>query len=545
MILNLAEAQADRVVDTGVCIIGAGIAGLILASRLRASGVPVTVLESGAAESGGIDDPLNGVVSLGRPYLGATKGRARGLGGTSTLWGGALIPFLPSDLEARRHVGVKPWPVQFDDVAPYVSEAEAIFGVGHDPYDELFAAAHNIAKQAPMGDPDFIARFAKWPAFKMRNVATLLKTQLEDDRDLNVHLNATAIAFHCEPEGRLDSVRAVAPNGRSIEVKAGRFVFCAGAVESTRLLLLLDSQNGGRVKDSSNALGRYFHDHVSLPAAELKTDDPAQLNRMAAFFFAGAAMRSLRFELSPQAQEAEACASGFAHIAFQTDRPSGFDVLRNVLKGVQQQSGGRFLNAAALVRHVPYLARAGYWRVTHKQLLWPAPARYQLHIVAEQLPRSDSQIALAGETDRYGCQIATIDWRVGKGEADTISAFARRYDAYWKRHGLDRMAILRWNLPLHGDVEIPEDSFSDIYHPGGTTRMGDHARESVVDKHLDCFAVPNLSIAATSVFPSGASANPTMMLIAFALRLGDRLGRLWASENASLRIGPRALKPTR
>jgi choline dehydrogenase-like flavoprotein len=45
----------------------------------------------------------------------------------------------------------------------------------------------------------------------------------------------------------------------------------------------------------------------------------------------------------------------------------------------------------------------------------------------------------------------------------------------------------------------------------------------VVDRDLRVFAVPNLWICSTSTFPSGASANPTLTLMALALRLGDRL----------------------
>src|SRR5262249_16127207 len=114
MIHDLADCVEDQTLVADVCVIGAGIAGLIIADRLRNYGRSVVVLESGGrTDSGGID-PLNHIVFEGRPYRGATLGRTRGLGGTSTRWGGALIPFLREDFAARPYLGLDAWPVSYD-----------------------------------------------------------------------------------------------------------------------------------------------------------------------------------------------------------------------------------------------------------------------------------------------------------------------------------------------------------------------------------------------------------------------------------------------
>jgi choline dehydrogenase-like flavoprotein len=63
-----------------------------------------------------------------------------------------------------------------------------------------------------------------------------------------------------------------------------------------------------------------------------------------------------------------------------------------------------------------------------------------------------------------------------------------------------------------------------VFHPGGTTRMGLDATTAVVNRDLRTYAVPNLWVASTSVFPSGASANPTLMLMLLTSRLAERLG---------------------
>ena len=111
MIRNLRSGSAKRVAD--VAIIGAGIAGLCLADRLRRLGKRIIVIESGDFQPDReTDHPLNTVEILDAPYNGATEGRARGLGGTSVKWGGALLPLLPEDLDSDSAQWGINWPIR-------------------------------------------------------------------------------------------------------------------------------------------------------------------------------------------------------------------------------------------------------------------------------------------------------------------------------------------------------------------------------------------------------------------------------------------------
>jgi choline dehydrogenase-like flavoprotein len=418
MIKDLAR-EANASASTEVLIIGGGIAGLLLAVKLREHDVPVIVLESGGL---GNDHPhpLNEIVHLGRHYRGALEGRARGVGGTSALWGGALLPFLAEDMQARPHAGVAQWPVGLDCVAPYIGEVERLFA--------------------------------------------------------------------------LDT----------------------GA--------LLDRQTRGRAFTGCDALGRYFYDHVSARAADIAIKRPLELNRLAGLRFIGSTMRSLRFELTPAAQRAAGVGSAFGHISFKEMGPGGFGHLRAFLRNLQQTRRIDIHAAAKLALDVPYLVRAAYWRYVNKQLRWPEPAAYELHIVAEQRPRPENRIVLANETDALGVPRAAVDWRIAPGDRATIEAFASRFDAYWKRHNLDRVGGLEWAAAVRdADSRAPFEQIGDVFHPGGTTRMGSSPRHGVVDGNLNTFAIANLWVASTSAFPSGASANPTMMLLLFTMRLADHL----------------------
>jgi choline dehydrogenase-like flavoprotein len=522
MIVDLSTQEPGICRETDVLVVGAGIAGLVLAARLRAKRLRVAVLESGGPEQGEGPHPLNQVEQLGDAYPGAMQGRSRCLGGTSTRWGGALIPFTEHDLCARPYLGLPAFPAEMQTLRPYLAELETTFGIDPGSYEEDFAQQIHATGQIPIGDPDFKVRFAKWPIFKRRNIATLFKDMIRSDRGLEVWLNATVTNFNIdENSSRIISVSARDKDGRSLTVEAKQIAICAGAIESTRLLLLLDYANDRRIFADCKALGRFFYDHISTPVATIRAKRVAKLNRMAAFRFVGSTMRSLRFELSPAAQERERIGSAFGHISFKTDKSSGFDALRDFLRS--QQKSGRVQPALliAAARDIPYLVRVALWRTLYKQLLWPVPAAYELHVVAEQLPRPENSIALSGQKDIFGLPIAAINWKVSAQDCNTFDVFMRCFSKYWERQNLDEVGELNWTYSA-GDHGV-DPQVGDVYHPGGATRMGTDRYSAVVDANLRLFEIPNLWTASTSVFPSGGGANPTLTLMLFAMRLGDRL----------------------
>jgi choline dehydrogenase-like flavoprotein len=63
----------------------------------------------------------------------------------------------------------------------------------------------------------------------------------------------------------------------------------------------------------------------------------------------------------------------------------------------------------------------------------------------------------------------------------------------------------------------------DTYHPAGSTRMGADATDSVVDSHGRVHGLDNAFVAGTSTFPGVGAANPTLTIVAMALRLAERL----------------------
>lgn len=258
--------------------------------------------------------------------------------------------------------------------------------------------------------------------------------------------------------------------------------------------------------------------------ASITPRDVTKLNRLAGFRFVGEAMRSLRYEMIAAAQKRECVLNAFGHISVKADGPSGFDALRELMRARQKGSAIRLADMAGVSKDLPYFVRLTFWRIVYRQLLWPYPATYDLHVVAEQMPRETNRISLAGKSDIFCLPLAEIAWRVEDADLKAFVAYKRLFNRFWERSGLKAMADLNWI----NDVDLrmaDKTERADVFHPGGTTRMGTDGRAAVVDPDLRVFGFLNLWTASTATFPSGGGANPTMTLILFSLRLADRLAK--------------------
>ena len=353
-------------------------------------------------------------------------------------------------------------------------------------------------------------------------MAALLNDRIRSQAGPEIWLEATATAFTLSSDGRLDKVTAKAPNGRRLSVRARETVIAAGAIESTRLLLLADRQHGNRMFAPDDVLGRYFHDHLSSVVAVIDPSDRRALNRVAGFRFEGAGMRNLRFEPSESPEVRARVPAGFAHLGFADSAGGGFDALRAVYRRVQQRRLPSLAMLFPLLKAAPWLSRALWWRFIEHRLLYPASAPIELHMVIEQEPRADNRIFLSSDHfDAYGQPLAVIDWEVTSEDQDRLTRSTDLFLEFWSHSTLSQLGVVRRRAS--GEAESDLVRGGGIYHPGGSTRMGRSSGDSVLDSDLRTFRVPNISVVATSAFPTAGGANPTMMLMMAALRLADRL----------------------
>ena len=139
-------------VSAEICVVGAGPAGLAAAIGLARQGKSVVLLESGPVETAEWLEDINGVVASSEHYRGPKSGRARTLGGTSSLWGGRLIPLNQEDMAEREMLDIPAWPITHDELYAKRHEVEALFGVSRGEGFDL--PAQSSRQQRPLYDDD-------------------------------------------------------------------------------------------------------------------------------------------------------------------------------------------------------------------------------------------------------------------------------------------------------------------------------------------------------------------------------------------------------
>lgn len=517
MIRDLATNDRDpELVMADVVVVGAGIAGLTTACRLAEHGRRVVVLESGAETQADDHHPLNRAEQSDQVYAGAEQGRFRCLGGTSTRWGGAMLPFIPEDMAAHPAGWATRWGIPYDRLLSHLPEIERRFRLPAGSFEDTAAI------DCDGGGVTFVRRYAKWPPFKLRNVAVAFADAIAGQDGPRVWLNATVTDWNLSDAGRLDEVSAQAPTGRKVRVRAACVVIAAGAIESTRLLLLIDRSSGHRLFAPHDVLGRYLVDHLSAPIATLEPTHRYAFNDVFGFRFERGAMRNLRFEAEPSFRARKCLPAAFAHVAFESVGADGFQALRNIYRDLQKRGRPAAADLVQIVRDLPWFAEAAWRRFVRGRLLYPRGGKFSVHLVAEQKPEPSNRITLSESAgDTFGLPIARIAWRVRDDDQRAFQQLAEHFVRMWRSTAFVQLAQIK---------KVPSSLWSErlregggIYHPAGTIRIGSDPHSGVVDDQLRCFSLPNVHVVSTATFPVVGGANPTLMMMLYARHVADEI----------------------
>lgn len=521
---SVSGAYVGGPVTADICIIGGGIAGLILARSLARRGRRVVVLESGVDPNAEFGRRLNDVVMTADPFTSAVHGRFRGLGGSSSRWGGRFLPITPQESGAREHLGLAPWPRQPNELEKHRDELEQLFALPVGSYEASALDRLARADRVPRNDPHFSVRVPKWAPFNRVNLGMALHRELSNSASIEVLLDATVVSINIAESGRVERVTARSSTGRSIVVATDEYVLAAGTIENARLLLVCDRDYNERIFGVGHALGRYLQEHVGTKVADLRLQNRARANRLFGYHFEGSSRRSLHLDLAGRAQREDGIAAAFAHVTMQPRPNSSTEALKRLLRSRQHSNHLVRSEVASILRAPGDLSRGLWWRVRHQQHYWPADLDHQLNIWIEQVPRIENRVALSEYSDQFGVPKAVISWSLGDLELQTIRATAERIDCFWRRQQLNQIAALQWTEAIRRDCEhLLRADVAQLNHPSGSTRMGLDPETSVVDGHLRCHRLPNLSVVGASVFPTAGATGPTYTIGLMAIDLADRL----------------------
>jgi choline dehydrogenase-like flavoprotein len=514
--IDLDQATESRAFHATVCIIGGGIAGLILAMRLARAGVDVHLLEGGGLEFEQRSQDLYRSEMTAGNHRGSNDGRFRTFGGSSTQWGGQILPFTPDVFDPPAGSPSLGWPVGEQELIPYYDQIQSILGVDPLPFtaDLLPALGH----PAPPSSQLVRLRFAKWTPFKKRNLAHTVGAEALAHRSVTVFTHANAASLSVDPDDprSIHSIRVLNNESQEFAFTAAHFVLCAGTVESSRLLLCSPS-----IPNPHDQIGRYFHDHVAYHAA-MRIDPPARQRIIDLFgpFYVDGTIHSPRFEATPELRSRDALYSVMAHVVVLEPEDSGTAAIRNMVRSLQS---GRVKEAIG-TNLLPMLRGAGevlrlilYARFKRRRAV-SKRAELRINIDVEQAPNPDNRIRVStAKIDVLGLPTTVIDWSIGAPEQDSAGRYAYVIQDYLRDLGI---TSIEWNQSV---VNHTTPFMLDTNHAMGGLRMGTDPASSVVDPNLTFHGLDNLHIASCAVFPSGSSSNPTFTMMALTLRLADRL----------------------
>ena len=536
MIEDLNSIENTKInIKTQVCIIGGGTAGIFLANLLNKNDIKTVLLEAGnlvAAKPETVDQLCE---QHGVNYRGASSGRSFGIGGTSVLWGGQMLPLTTSDIGDRSKIGFEGWPITYNEISKYfpivenslqISKTTGSMGYEDVGLEKKYSHLKNFSKK-------FTLRLSLWIPFGRRNFYRAFENALINSKNLNVWLNASVtelVPVKKINKTTINKVIAKNLNGKSIEVETEIVVICAGTLESTRLLLEYDLSTQNSITRSGSPLGNYFTDHISMTCGKFLPHNHRRFMLEMAPIFDNGIMRTPRLELAGSTQNDLRLTSAFAHFTFTTNGKTGLDIIRNILRKKQGESFENKinLNFKYLFSIIKELTCIVFWKFFYKKLWIPKDAKLSLQIDIEQIPNVKSSLTLSNLRDKLNRRRLAINWKIGSEDISNIEKVAELFVDGWNSSIFKNIADLEITLPKKITTY---ESLYDVYHPTGTIRMGYDASSSVVNGDLRLWAIDNCFVSSTAVFPSAGSANPGLTHLALTTRLSEHINEYFSNSD--------------
>ncbi|MFN8828735.1 MAG: GMC family oxidoreductase [Labrys sp. (in: a-proteobacteria)] len=513
----MANAKFELNDDSVVVVIGSGAGGGTLSTELALKGIKVVCLEAGKRHE--TEDFVNeewaSFSQLAWTDMRMTSGSWRvhkdfpnlpawivkSVGGSTVHWAGASLRFQEHEFKTLTHYGrvaganLLDWPITLKDLEPYYEKAESKMGVtrtngipglpGNNNfkvfeagakklgYKEVHTGRMAINSQERDGRASCIQighcfqgckSGAKWSTL----VAELPKG--EATGNLEVRPESHVIRIEHDASGKVTGVVYVDGAGKE-QMQKARIVAVAGnSIESPRLLLnSASSLFPDGLANSSGQVGRNYMRHTTGSVYAV-FDKPVRM-------WKGTTM------------------AGIIQDEARHDPSRGF-------------VGGYELETLSL--GVPFMAaflEPGGWGRSFTAAMDGYENMAGMWIVGEDMPQETNRVSVHSSIkDKYGMPVPDVHFD------DHPNDIAMRDHAYKVGSALyDSVGATR---------TFPTTPYPST-HNLGTNRMSENARDGVVNKWGQTHDIKNLFVSDGSQFTTGAAENPTLTIVALAIRQAD------------------------
>ncbi|MGY3040590.1 choline dehydrogenase-like flavoprotein [Rhodanobacter sp. TND4EL1] len=509
-----------------VIIIGSGPGGASVAQALATTGKRILLLERGDYLPRSVDNWntqkvfVEGIYQTTETWYDKDghsfqPGLHYYVGGNSKVYGAALFRLRERDFgEVVHKDGISPaWPLKYADLAPYYTRAEKLFHVhgqrgedpGEPPSDDAYPyppVAHEPRIQAlhdslqqdglhpfhlPMGilldeidgktTPD--SPCIRTPYFDGYPSPLNGKADAQVmcvDPALKAHPNLTLLTgayvsiLETDPSGKTVSAVQVTRHGEQERYSADLVVVACGALSSALLLLRsANDKHPNGLANGSDQVGRnYMRHNQSILMALLREPNDTVFQKTLAL-------------------------SDWYFGSDDWNYPLG--LIQMCAKSHEAQIRGEALPS---------------WLEWLPKMPFEMMARHSLDfwLSSEDLPRPENRIRYDG--DKVILELTENNMEAHHRLKKKLEQMLSKQNAHPVL--LERKLYLGKNIPVGGTA-----------HQAGTARFGTDPASSVLD--LDCKAheLDNLYVTDASFFPSNGAVNPTLTIIANALRVADRI----------------------
>ena len=419
-------SAAPETIQADVCIVGAGPAGLMIASELAGSGLQVALVDCGGFNEEEADGCSYTVVAEHSSLrLGEDLLKPRFFGGNSNYWYGNCRPLEEPDFAEREWVPHSGWPLTRNELLPYYERAEAALGNGDFALYDLEAGRPLLSRPSLAVDRDVLETrlFHTTPVLEL---GLRQRPLLEAAENIALITRARAARFEVAGSGEaVSALRLIERDGTEKLVEAGQFVLACGGVENARLLLASQANGNGGLGNHNDVVGRFFMDHwffdfglgdwnrpdIDLYEGQLdKNDRPGETVRDTSIW--------AQIALAETTMQRESLPG--QTIWFVRKPPDTLSVFatRNLLEAVRQRSAVDQPRRQLELALSDPLAVARHVRRTVRHRGKPVEKGLTLRLQLEQLPHPDNRISLsASRRDAFGLPEAELSLALRGDEA--------------------------------------------------------------------------------------------------------------------------------